>query len=240
MSVCVSTSALRSYDSDRATAELASEFDSYSAQLEQIGTGVNQSWVDAKALQWVRELILNPNELKIGGSASHLTIKRILFSLQQVWQPPVSSFLIRFLFEAMLQAQQSFEEMREKIIPTHRLQGGFAFVYYKKERRDKFPHRGLLAHMNAQATKALIVVHDSDQVITAVFGGKYLPRAVWRSFVHHLIEKEGKQVWYTPTQNGEYAKFILNGTESYSGVPKTTLNEEGFLQLFAKVVEAYT
>jgi hypothetical protein len=92
--------------------------------------------------------------------------------------------------------------------------------------------------MNSQTIKALVVVHDPAQNITAIFGNKFLPKIVWKNFVDLLFEREGDQIWYTPTQvDGEYAKFILNGTESFRGVPETCLDEEAIFQIFFSAIK---
>ncbi len=53
-----------------------------------------------------------------------------------------------FLFESMLQAQQSFVLMQKKEIRIRKVYGKYFFIYYQKESLDKLPQRGILNRMN--------------------------------------------------------------------------------------------
>jgi hypothetical protein len=227
------------FDFQKATKELEREWNLYISLFEKWGKYSYPDQMEPRASEFVKRITLRPEEVSIAGIPSYLSLRKVLFCLQQVWHPPITSFIVGLLFEAMLQVQQSFEELRNRNIPLFSLPGEFAFAYYRKQPRDKFPHRGLLARLNAQAIKGLVVVHDPNQKITAAFGSKCLPRQVWRSFVELLLEKEGEHIWYVPTQaNGEYAKFVLNGTESFMGVPPTALHQEGLFEIFSCAVES--
>jgi hypothetical protein len=93
--------------------------------------------------------------------------------------------------------------------------------------------------MSNQSIKGLLVIFNASQEITAVFGSRHLPKVVWRRFVESLVAKEGNSVWYVPTAaDGTYANFILNGTESYRGVPKTSLSADNLFSVFSESVAA--
>jgi hypothetical protein len=238
MAVCVSTEKLQFCVASKLTNDLEREWNIYIAKLDKMIKSGYPDQLNPRAVEWIKRITVNPIKLDGAQNPSYLTLKKILFGLQQVWHSSIVSFLIGFLFESMRQAQQSFEDLRNRRIPMRRLPGTFGFVYYRKELRDKFPHRGLLARMNSQTIKALVVVHDPAQNITAIFGNKFLPKIVWKNFVDLLFEREGDQIWYTPTQvDGEYAKFILNGTESFRGVPETCLDEEAIFQIFFSAIK---
>jgi hypothetical protein len=241
VSVCVGWDEFRSYDVKEATADLEKEWDTYIAKIEKrIKYGFPDKIIPEATLM-IRRAILQPNEPTISGQPSHLTLKRILYAFRHFWHPSVSAYLLEFLFEAMRQAQQSFEEIRNTDRPMRRLPGNYAFLAYHAEPKDRIPHRGLLARINSQSIKGLILVFNPAHETTAIFGSRHLPKKVWRRFVDSLIQREGDGVWYVPTgADGSYAYFMLNGTEYYRGIPKTTLSEENIFGIFSEIVGAQT
>jgi hypothetical protein len=237
MSVCVGRDDFQRYDLEQATSDLEKEWDTYIAKIEKrIKYGFPDKIIP-EAAQAIKQAILQPKEPTIAGQPSLITLKRILFAFRHFWHPSVSAYLLEFLFEAMRQGQQSFEEIRNTDVPLRRVHGNYAFVYYRKEAKDRLPHRGLMARINSQSIKALILVFDPAYETTAVFGSRHLPKKIWRRFVDSLLKKEGDTVWYVPTAaDGSYANFILNGTEYYRGIPKTVLGEEDIFKLFSETV----
>ncbi len=233
MSVCVSISSFDNFSNQKAIDALEQEWNRYLKKSEKLTQNGFIDPTEPEAAVYVREMILRPNILEINGKQSNFTHRRILFALQQVWHPLVVSFIMGFLFEAMIQAQQSFFEMQKKQLPLRELPGNYALIYYQKEPLDKFPQRGILARMNDERKKAIVIVHDPARQITAIFRNNHLPKHQWKKFHDLLIQKEGDQIWYTPTnKEGNIANFILNGTESFVGVDMTQLNDDDFLKLF--------
>ncbi len=239
MSVCVSVRAFEDYDNQKAIDELNKEWELYQLKSKRMIEGGFLDPVADEVVSYVKNAITKSGEAELhGGSKSYFALRKILFALQKVWHPQIISFLIGFIFEAMLQAQQSFEELKKRSVPIRNLNNRYSFVYYQKEARDKLPHRGLLFRMNNERKRALLVFNDPVRQITSVFRNNYLHPSVWEKFVKLLIEKEGDDVWYIPTQeSGAIASFILNGTESFIGVPMTELTEDDFFQLFTEAIK---
>jgi hypothetical protein len=240
MSVCVSVNAFGDYDNQKAIDELGKEWELYQLKSRRMIEGGFLDPVADEVVSYVKNSISKPGEFELhGGGESYLTLRKILFALQKVWHQQIISFLMGFIFEAMLQAQQSFEEMKSRPVPVRDLNNRYAFLYYQKQSRDKLPHRGLLFRMNNERKRALLVFNDPVRQITSVFRNNYLPPPVWERFVKLLTEKESNEVWYIPTQeDGQIAAFILNGTESFIGVPMTELAEEDFFQLFSDAIKS--
>jgi len=233
-SVCVAIEDFQRYDIEQANLDLGKEWDTYLAKIEKrIKYGFPDRIIPA-AVNEIKRLLLQNKEPQVNGVPTYLTLKKILFALRHSWQPAVATYLLEFMFEALRQAQQCFEEMRKTELPIRRVNNDYALVYYSQEPKDRMPHRGLLAGMNHKAIKGLLVIYHPLQEITAIFGSRHLPKAIWRRFVETLLETEGDGVWYVPTgADGTYANFVLNGTESYRGVPKTKLGRQELLDLFA-------
>lgn len=236
-SVCLAMEDFERYDVEQATKDLETEWDTYLAKIEKrIKYGFPDKIIPA-AIKEIRQTILRPQEPQLDGIPTCLTLKRILFAFRHCWHPSVSAYLFEFLFEAMRQSQQSFAEILVADLPIRMLPDEYAFVYYQQEQKDRLPHRALLSRMSNQSIKGLLVIFNPSQEITAVFGSRHLPKAVWRRFVESLVATEGNAVWYVPTAaDGTYANFILNGTESYRGVEKSVLGEAGLYKLLEEVV----
>ena len=241
VSVCVGWDEFQCYDVEQATYDLEREWDTYIARIEKrIKYGFPDKIIP-EATHMIRQAILQPHEPTISGQPSHLTLKRILYAFRHFWHPSVSAYLLEFLFEAMRQAQQSFEEIRNTDVPMRKLPGNYAFLSYRMEPKDRMPHRGLLARINSQSIKGLILILNPAHETTAIFGSRHLPKKVWKRFVELLLRIEGDGVWYVPTAaDGSYAYFILNGTEYYRGVPRTTLSEENIFNMFSEIAAAQT
>jgi hypothetical protein len=238
MSVCVSVSAFENYDNEKALADLEQEWALYQKKSEKMIQGGFLEKVDPEAAKWVKERILNPKQSELKGKPIFFSLRKMLFALRNVWHPQVTSFLVGFLFESMLQAQQSFLQILKQEIPFRALSGSYAFIYYQKQPQDKMPNRGLLLRMNEMKKKAAIVVFDPVRQITGIFCNRFMPKKVWANFIDLLIENEGDEVWYVPTQDtGEYASFVLNGTESFVGVPMSALSENDLLELFREAIK---
>ncbi len=239
MSVCVSVDAFKHYDNLKAIQVLEHEWNLYFEKSEHLRESGLLEGIEPTVVEYVKSMIHRPYMLEIRGKPSFFTHRRILFALQRVWHPQVVSFIMGFLFEAMLQVQKGFEEMIKRPVSFHSLPGSYVFIYYQKEPKDKLPHRGLVARMNNEQKRAIVVIHDSFHQITAVFRNKHLPYHVWKRFYDCLIEKEGDRVWYTPTQeDGKIANFLLNGTESFTGVPMTNLTDQVLFELFSRAVDS--
>ncbi|GEM_PF-5756508 len=237
MSVCVSIDSFENFDNSKAINALKDEWNLYLKKSEKLEQSGFIGPIEPAAASYFSNMILKPNMLEINGKPSYFTHRRILFALQHVWHPLVVSFVMGFLFEAMLQAQQSFFEMQKKQILLRSLPGNYVFIYYQKEPIDKLPQRGILARLNDERKRAIVVVHDPARQITAIFRNNYLPKDKWKRFHDLLVQKEGDQVWYTPTQeDGDIANFILNGTESFVGVDMTQLSDDEFFELFKSTV----
>lgn len=241
MAVCVGRDEFQRYDTEQAISDLEREWDTYIAKIEKrIKYGFPDKIIP-EAAQEIKRAILQPKEREIVGQPSYLSLKRILFAFRHFWHPSVSAYLLEFLFEAMRQTQQSFTEIKNTEVKMRMISDKYAFVYYRMEPKDRLPHRGLLARLNHLSIKGLILVYNPAHETLAVFGSKHLPKKVWRRLVDDLLRREGESVWYVPTTNdGSYANFMLNGTEYYRGVNKTTLSEEDFFHIFADVVAACT
>jgi len=239
-SVCVAVADFERYDKEQANLDLGKEWDTYLAKIEKrIKYGFPDRIIPA-AVNEIKRLILQPKEPQVNGIPAYLTLKKILFALRHSWQPAVATYLLEFMFEALRQSQQCFEEMRKTELPMRRV-NDYAALYYCQEPKDRMPHRGLLSGMNRKAIKGLLIIYNPLQEVTAIFGSRHLPKGIWRGFVEMLIETEADGVWYIPTSaDGNYANFVLNGTESYQGVPRTALTEEGIFQLLVKVVRSST
>lgn len=240
MSVCVSVDAFAEYDNQKALESLEKEWELYRLKSKRMIEGGFLDPVADEVVKYVKGAIMKPSQFELpGGAKSYFTLRRIHFALEKVWHPQVVAFLMGFIFEAMLQAQQSFEDMRKRPVPMRNISKKYFFVYYQKEPKDKLPHRGLLFRMNNERKRSVLVFHDPVRQITSAFRNNHLPQEVWKRFVKLLIQKEGDDVWYIPTQDsGEIAAFILNGTESFIGVPMTELTEDDFFQLFSEAVKA--
>jgi hypothetical protein len=236
-SVCVAIDDFQNYDLEQATRDLETEWDTYLAKIEKrIKYGFPDKIIPAAARE-IRQSILQPREPRIVGVPGYLTLKRILFAFRHSWHPSVAAYLLEFLFEAMRQSQQSFEEVKNADVPLRWVHGDYAYVYYRQESKDRLPHRGLLARMNSQAIKGVLVIFNPAHENIAIFGSRHLPKTIWRSFVESLVMREGDSVWYVPTAaDGTYANFMLNGTESYRGVPKTALSADGLFDAFSASV----
>jgi hypothetical protein len=127
--------------------------------------------------------------------------------------------------------------MKRNDLPLRKVNEEYSFVYYHQEPKDRLPHRGLLSRMNAQSLKGWLVIYNPGPETTAIFGSRHLPKDLWRRFVERLMAEEGDSVWYVPTgADGSYANFVLNGTESYRGVPKSKLDADGLFQVLRDVV----
>jgi hypothetical protein len=237
MSVCVGGDDFQSYDLDQATRDLETEWDTYISKIERrIKYGFPDKIIP-EATQEIREALLRSKERPIAGQPGRLTLRRILFAFRHFWHPSVAAYLLEFLFEALRQGQQSFTEIKNRNVPMRTLQGNYGFIYYRAEPKDRLPHRGLLARTNFQAMKCLILVFDPAHESTAIFGSKHLPKKIWRRFVDSLLKREGDNFWYVPTTaDGSYAHFVLNGTEYYRGIPKTTLSEDDLFNIFSEAV----
>ena len=238
-SVCLAMDDFDRYELEPATKDLEMEWDTYIAKIEKrIKYGFPDKIIPA-AVREIRQTILRKKEPQINGVPAYLTLRRILFAFRHSWHPSVSAYLLEFLFEAMRQTQQSFEEIMIADLPIRGVHDDYAFVYYRQEPKDRLPHRALLARMSNQSIKGLLVIFNPSLEITAVFGSRHLPKAIWRRFVESLVAREGDAVWYVPTgADGTYADFILNGTESYRGVPKSALSAEDIFTIFSDNVAA--
>lgn len=239
MSVCVGRTEFDRYDLDAATHDLGREWDTYLARVEKrIKYGFPDKIIP-NATGQIKQYILQPKEPTLSDAPYHLTLKRVLYAFRHFWHPSVVAYLLEFYFEALRQAQQSFEEIKNADISLRRLPGNHAFLYYRKELKDRIPHRGLLSRLNDQAIKGLVLVFDPAHEILAAFGSRHLPKKIWRHFVEALLKAEGDEVWYVPkSDNDGYANFMLNGTESYQGNPKTGLTENDFFRIFSEAVNA--
>lgn len=239
--VCTSIDNFQRYDHEQATKDLAGEWDNYIAKVERrIKCGFPDKII-RDAVGEVRRSITEQKELEIKGTQSYLTLRRILFAFRHAWHPSVCAYLLEFLFEAMRQAQQSFQQIRDSTQPIRRVDEKHFFIYYCQTPTDRLPHRGLLARMNSERMKGLLVIFNPSFQITAVFCSRHLPKKMWHHFVDSLFEAEGDNVWYVPrTDENRYANFALNGTESYRGTPPSSLQEEDFFRIFAEVVTACT
>ncbi len=244
MSVCVSVKAFEQYDNQKAIEALEQEWNRYLEKSERLAESGYLDRIEPEAFEYVKSMIHKPGEFEISGKnfpgrPSYFTFRRILFALQRVWDPLVVSFIMGFFFEATLQAQQSFLTMAKKQVPTRHLFGKYYFIYHQKEPLEKFPQRGILARMNNERKRIIVVVYDPVRQITAIFRNNYLFKNIWKEFCDLLIEEEGERVWYTPTdEKGRIADFILNGTESFVGIPMTTLKEDDFFELFKTAIKS--
>ena len=237
-SVCIAMNDFQNYELEESIKDLESEWETYLSKTEKrIKYGFPDKIV-ASAVREIRASLLKPREPQINGNPSYLTLKRILFALRHCWHPSIVAYLLEFLFEALRQVQQSFEEIKVADIPVRTWRDGYGFIYYEQVPRDRLPHRGLLARMSSQSIKGLVVIFNPASETTAVFGTRYLSQADWTSFVGALLQTEPDGVWYVPTAlDGTFANFILNGTESFRGVRKTGLSADNLFDLFIAGVE---
>lgn len=237
MSICVSVNEFEDFDDQKALISLEREWDLYLKKAEKLAQSGYTDHMDPSGVAHVMETILKPTITLFRGKPSYFTHRRILFALQKVWHPLIVSFIMGFLFEATLQAQDSFVKIKNKTIPMRIFSGNYAFIYYQKEPLDRLPQRGILANMNEKKKKTLLVLYDPARQITSIFRNNHFPYEKWRKFCELLTQKEGDDVWYTPTGNeGKIANFILNGTESFVGVEMTQLSEEDLLSLFKSAI----
>jgi hypothetical protein len=240
-SICVAISLFKQYDLEEATRDLSREWDGYVARLERRVRCGFPGKINATSLAEVRRSILQPKEPQTDGLPDYLTLKRILFAFRHSWHPSVCEYLLEFLFEAMRQSQQSFQDIRDSFLPIRRIDGKHFFVYYRQRPEDRIPHRGLLARLNSERMKGILMVFNPAHKVTAVFCSRHLPKKIWRRFVDSLLKIEGDSVWYVPrTNDDDYASFALNGTESFRGTPRSSLQEEDFFNVFAEVVASCT
>ncbi len=247
MSVCISVEVFENFDNQKAIETLEQEWNLYLGKSEKLRENGFVDPVEPEVVEYVKGMIHNQTVSEVKGKASYFTHRRILFALERVWDQKVVSFIMSFLFEAMLQAQQSFVNMQKNIeegkVPLRSLPGNHAFIYHQREPLDKRPHTGILYRMNdrKRGKKAIVIVHDPVRQITSVFKNNYLRRDTWKRFCDLLIEKEGNEVWYVIThEDGTIANFVLNGTESFVGVPMTKLSENDFFELFKTAIESPT
>lgn len=220
-----------------AIADLRKEWDAYIQKSDKMRSEGYLDDIGQGAKEYVRKRILDEKIPTIGDHLSYFTLRRAALVLKRVWHEKVVSFVLSFLFEAQLQAQQSFEEMSRKKVPVRTLPRSFEFYYYEKEPRDMAPQRALTARLNKEKKRGVVVLHDPIRQITSVFRNNYIPYDVWKRFLSLLVEKEGTSVWYIPTEDGKYGQWALNGTESFRDVPMTALTAEDFFQLFSQAVQ---
>jgi hypothetical protein len=246
MASCLTVPLLEKYKNKDALEDLQNEFDLYLRKARAARKEGFLSNVRESAERWVRDIILRPNEAQIGGHVSLFTLRRILFALRNVWQTNVVSFVLGFLLEATLQAQESFADVMERGVPVRPVSDSFVFVYYHKQPHDIQPNRAILARMNNENKGVVAVVYDPVRQITACFSNQpnkrtsktALPYRIWKRFVDLLVARE-HDCWYVLTQDdGKIARFALNGTDSFVGVPMTELTEEDLFGLFSEAVGA--
>jgi hypothetical protein len=237
-SVCVAMGEFENYDLEASIKDLETEWETYLAKIEKrIKYGFPDKIIPAAAKD-IRNALLKAREPQIKGVTSYLTLKRILFAFRHCWHPSIVAYLLEFLFDALRQVQQSFEEINKADVPIRELAGGHAFVYYLQTPKDRLPHRGLLARMSSKSIKGLVVVFNPTSETTAIFGTRHLSRTIWRGFVEKLLQYEGESVWYVPTAaDGTFANFVLNGTESFRGVSKSALSPDNLCELLAEAIE---
>ncbi len=188
--------------------------------------------LESGVARWVERKILNPR-----GHGSPFALRKLYLAALRMWRPDVVDQLTGHLFEALVQAQQSFVEVSRRQLRIQRLGRRYDFLYYTKRADDKLPHRALLARMNKEKRRALVVVKDPEFRTVSVLSNNYVSYEVWQQVVEALIGAEGPEVWYSPVHFEKVARFVLNRTESYVGAPETALQERDFLGIFRRVVE---
>lgn len=238
MSVCVKISEFENYENEKAIKSLQNEFDIYLHKIEKLQKGGFIDPVFPEVIEYVKKTITKSAIAEVNGKHSYFTFRKILFALQKVWDPLIVSFIMGFLFESMLQAQQSFVLMQKKEINIREVFGKYFFIYYQKEPLDKLPHRGILYRMNNEKKRVAVAVYDPVRQITAICRNNFLFPKIWKRFYDLLVEKEGDKVWYTPTnEEGKIADFFLNGTESFVGVPMSKLTEDDLYELYKTAIK---
>ncbi len=86
--------------------------------------------------------------------------------------------------------------------------------------------------------RVAVAIYDPVRQITAIFKNNFLFPNIWKRFYDLLVEKEGDEIWYTPTnEEGKVANFFLNGTDSFVGVPMTKLSEDDLYELYKTAIK---
>ena len=139
--------------------------------------------VDSEAIEWVGSDILSPADPQTGSAISRLSLRWIASALRSVWNERLVSFFLGFLFESVLQAQQSFVELSRRPIELAFIDRRCSMISYRKEARDRIPHRALLKKLNDTRRMGIVKIADPARQTTAILKGRWTPASVWRAFV---------------------------------------------------------
>jgi hypothetical protein len=226
--VAVATTSFAGYDNDQTLTALVREVDEY------VELAVEGAWGwDAGVAGRVRERLRRPNEAQVHGVTSILTLRKVHYALQRMWNPSVTSLVMGIILEALFQAQHCFEDMQQRKLRFERVPPGNFFLHYVRGPGDILPHRGLMARMGREGKRGLLAVYDPLWHSTMIMRSQQLSYEVWRGFVDLTITADGPNCWYTPTgADGTIANFLLNRSESFIGTPVTKHTRDDLLRLF--------
>jgi hypothetical protein len=233
----VASESFSAYDNEATLATMVREFDAY-VEYAADDPPLAESW-DTEVAGRVRDRLNKPAQAQVHGSTSLITLRRTYYALRRVWTAPVTSFVMSFFFESLLQAQRSFDDMQKRTFRFERMPHGTCLLYYERQPGDILPHRGIMARMNRERRHGILIVHDPMWRSTMIMRAGQLAYSVWNRFAGSVARSEQGDCWYTPTQkDGTIANFLLNRSESFIGAPVSHLGPERLGRIFADALKS--
>jgi hypothetical protein len=236
--VSAGTVSFDGYDNEQTLAGLLREVDEFAERSVDLELGGAADW-DNGIVRRVSERLHRPNQAQVHGVPSILTLRKVYHTMRRVWRPSVTSWVMGVFFEALFQAQHSFEDMQQRQLRFERVAGGYHFLWYDRQPGDILPHRGLMARMSREGKRGVLVVHDALWGSTMIMRSQQLAYEVWGRFVDLVRGADHSDCWYTPTQaDGTIASFLLNRSESFLGPPATRLRSEDISRLLHRAIKS--
>ncbi len=232
------------FDNERVLHSLENEWKRY------LRTNVNLSKkgylgrIELEAVNAVTARLFRCNEFELctrdgEQRAACCSVRRLFWSLQQVWRPEIVSFIMAFLFEALLQAEQAAINLPLRHAKVTQLgYDDYTLLHYTRRPFDQSPQIALLRDVNKRRIPALVVIYDPVLQSTTIYRGACLFNNVWLAFCDLLLQREGESVWRAELRtNGQYDDLICNGSASCLGAERTCYEAKDFSILLGEAID---